>query len=97
MLRRDLVISGFYAKNLTGAINIKIFGVVTPNRVNNNPTGYFGLAYLDVDGFTALETNFSIPGVVPSLAPEGISLINFKSDTNYCRYLSTYTFQFKPL
>jgi len=40
--------------------DIKIFGVVNPNRKKSDSTGVFEMALLDVDGVTALEIDKNI-------------------------------------
>lgn len=99
LYRRTLIVTGFYDLDLTGVttISILIFGVVNPNRNGNNPTNRFSFGLLDVDLVTVIEGNFDIPGIIPSLAPEGISLLSIKSTTYKARYAADFTFAFSPL
>jgi hypothetical protein len=67
VLHRTLLIKGFYDMNVTGAISIRIWGIVNPNKVDITKTGTFGLALMYQD--VALEGDFTISGIVPLLAP----------------------------
>lgn len=53
-------------------LNIDIWGVINPNRVNNIKTDYFGLGLLSnnsVDENYIIEGSFTIDGIIPLLAP----------------------------
>lgn len=51
--------------NASQWVAITLFGVVTPNRLDNELTGFFGFALLGADGQSILEGNFLIDGIVP--------------------------------
>lgn len=75
--RRDLIVFGFYDfYAVKQTIDIDIWGVINPNRVNNIKTDYFGIGILNVDSTTLIEATFNIPGIVPLLAP-GLQIQNF--------------------
>lgn len=77
ILPRHIFITGFYTLlNFTGNLDINIFGVINPNRVNNNPTGLFTYGILGADGYTMLIGMNTIPGIIPQLAPEDIQFIS---------------------
>ena len=71
--RRDLIVYGFYDfYAVKQTIDIDIWGVINPNRVNNVRTNYFGIGILnDINNIPSslLEATFNIPGIVPLLAP----------------------------
>ena len=71
--RRDLIIFGFYDfYAVKQTIDIDIWGVINPNRVNNVRTDYFGIGIFNDnnnDPSSLLEATFNIPGIVPLLAP----------------------------
>lgn len=63
---RFISITGFYEQlGFTGMLDITLFGVINPNRINNDPTGTFIFGVLDVDHATLLQGSISIPGIVP--------------------------------
>ena len=75
LTRRDLLIYGFYTMlALSTTIDIDIWGVINPNRINNQRTDYFGIGILNNntngnDNTTLLQGTFTIDGIIPLLAP----------------------------
>jgi hypothetical protein len=64
ILPRHIIIDGFYEHlAFTGVLDITVFGVINPNRENNNPTGTF--TYGVLDGNTLLQGSINIPGIIP--------------------------------
>ena len=68
---RHILITGFQERvGFTGDLDITVFGVINPNRFNNDPTGRFMFGILD--GYRVIIGNDLIPGIIPQLAPEGM-------------------------
>ena len=69
------MIYGFYDIYVVQqTIDIDIWGVINPNRINNDQTDYFGLGLVNNntngnDNYSLIEATFNIPGIIPLLAP----------------------------
>lgn len=85
---------GFYEKAVTGNITIRVWGVVNPNRYDNTQTDYFLAGIIQDDEM--LYGNDKIEGIIPLLAPDGISLTTLSSTISNSRYLDSFTFTFLP-
>lgn len=73
IIRRDVFIYGFYDLYIASkTIDIDIWGVTNPNRVNNIRSSEFGIGLLNNitnDKNSLIEGYFSIQGIIPLLAP----------------------------